>query len=181
MDEVGTQGLTVGRAESDEELMEFWLFANEVYGQRPAYWPTNPVDLNPLLKGQGPAAAGRSTLPLVARSSGRIVARAAALVDEHYIDRWNEPLGHVVFFEALPGSTDAVRALMDEACRWLRGQGLEAARTGFSGSGSDWPFTIDSYELLPSPAMRQNPAYYHSLLAEAASAWKRRWSTIRSE
>ena len=30
-----------------------------------------------------------------------------------------------------------------------------------------WPFTVDAYELLPPPVMRQNPAYYHSLLAEA--------------
>jgi hypothetical protein len=111
---------------------------------------------------------------LVARSSGRIVARAAALVDERYIGRWNEPLGHVVLFEALPGSADAVRALMDELCGWLRTQGLEGARTGFGGNGVDWPFTIDAYELLPSPAMRQNPPYYHSLLAEARFDVERR-------
>jgi Acetyltransferase (GNAT) family len=172
--QVTSPHLTIGRAASDDELTEFWLFANEVYAQRPAHWVTTPGDLVPLLKGQGPTAAGRSTLPLVARSNGRIVARAAALVDEHYIGRWNEPLGHVVLFEALPGSADAVRALMDEACGWLRAQGLEAARTGFGGNGVDWPFTIDAYDLLPSPAMRQNPPYYHSLLAEARFDVERR-------
>ena len=89
------------------------------------------------------------------------------MVDEHYIARWKEPLGHVVLFEALPGTTEAVRALMDEACGWLRGRGLEAARSGWSGSAVDWPYTVDAYELLPPPAVRQNPPYYHSLLKEA--------------
>ncbi len=164
---MGTQQVTLGQAETDDDLIEFWLFANEVYAGRAAHWLTTPDDLNPLLKGQGPTSAGRSTSAFVARSGGRIVARAAALVDEHYIDRWNEPLGHVVLFEALPGTTEAVRALLDEACSWLRGKGLQDARTGWSGSGLDWPYTVDAYELLPPPAMRQNPAYYHSLLTEA--------------
>ena len=45
--------------------------------------------------------------------------------------------------------------------------GLEAARSGWSGSAVDWPYTVDAYELLPPPAIRQNPPYYHSLLKEA--------------
>ena len=164
---VGGQEVTIERAESDDELAEFWLFANEVYAQRAAHWRTTANDVSPLLKGEGPGAAGRTTSALVARSGGRVIARAAALVDQHYIDRWDEPLGHVVLFEALPGTTEGVRALMDEASSWLRGQGLEAARAGWGGPGLDWPFTVDAYELLPPPVMRQNPAYYHSLLAEA--------------
>jgi hypothetical protein len=164
---VGGQEVTIERAESDDELAEFWLFANEVYAQRAAHWRTTSNDVSPLLKGEGPGAAGRTTSALVARSGGRVIARAAALVDQHYIDRWDEPLGHVVLFEALPGTTEGVRALMDEASSWLRGHGLEAARAGWGGPGLDWPFTVDAYELLPPPVMRQNPAYYHSLLAEA--------------
>ena len=67
--QVTSPHLTIGRAASDDELTEFLLFANEVYAQRPAHWVTTPGDLVPLLKG-GPTAAGRSTLPLVARSAG---------------------------------------------------------------------------------------------------------------
>jgi hypothetical protein len=124
-----------------------------------------PEALKPVLKSQGPAAAGRTISAYAARSGGRIVARAAAVVDERYIDHWNEPLGHVVMFEALPGTTKAVRVLMDEACNWLRGHGLEAARTG--AACCDAPYTVDACDLLPPPWLRQNPAYYHSLLTEA--------------
>ncbi len=172
-DDMRSQGVTVERAESDDDLMEFWLFANDVYANRPVHWRTAPEALNPSLKGQGPAAAGRTISAHVARSGGRIVARAAAVVDERYIDRWDEPLGHIVMFEALPGTTKAVRALMDEACAWLRGHGLEAARTG--AAFCDAPYTVDAYDLLPPPLPRQNPAYYHSLLAEARFLAERGW------
>jgi RimJ/RimL family protein N-acetyltransferase len=164
---MSAQRVTVSRAENDDEIMEFWLFANEVYAARPVHWRTSSHDVNPLLKGKGPAAEGRSTAAFVARSGGSTVARAASMVDDHYIAHWKEPLGHVVLFEALPGTTEAVRALMDEACLWLRAHGLEAARSGWSGSDVDWPYTVDAYELLPPPAVRQNPPYYHSLLKEA--------------
>ncbi len=172
-DELGNEPATVERAESDDDLMEFWLFANEVYAQRPVHWRTTPEALNPVLKGQGPAAAGRTISAYMARSGGRIVARAAAVVDERYIDRWDEPLGHVVMFEALPGTTKAVQALMDEACNWLRGHGLEAARSGTAFCDS--PYTVDAYDLLPPSLLRQTPPYYHSLLAEARFLVERGW------
>ena len=53
--------------------------------------PTSSNDLNPLLKGEGPAA------------SQTILHRPL-----------ERALGHVVLLEALPGTTEAVRALMDE-------------------------------------------------------------------
>ena len=77
--------MTIDRANSDDELTEFWLFANEVYAERPVHWTTTSDDLNPLLKGEVPAATGRTMSAFVARSRGKVVARAAAVVDEHYM------------------------------------------------------------------------------------------------
>jgi GNAT superfamily N-acetyltransferase len=82
-------------------------------------------------------------------------------------------------FEALPGTQDAVRALMDEACGWLREQGVEATRSGF-GIG-DFPFLIDAYGTLPPVLLRQNPAYYHTLLKEAGFESERGWVDYRIE
>ena len=42
-----------------------------------------------------------------------------------YNRHWNERLGQVIWFEAMPGTRDAVRLLMDAACDWLKGQGAE--------------------------------------------------------
>ena len=172
--------VSVDEVRGDEELAEFCLFADEVNSARSAYWPTIPDMQLPLLKGEGPGAVGRVTLPLVARSRGKIVARAAAVVDQRYIDHWHEALGHVVMFEALPETTDAVRALMNEACGWLKGHGLEAVRSGM-GPAFDLPYLLDSYDLLPPIATRQNPPYYHSLLKEARFESEKGWVDYKIE
>ena len=65
------------------------------------------------------------------RDHGEIVARAVAALDERYNRHWNERLGHIIMFEAMPDSREAVKLLMDQACEWLKGKGTEAARAGF--------------------------------------------------
>ena len=172
--------ITIDRPSSEADFAEFCAFADQVNAARSVYWPAIPDMQLPLLKGEGPGAEGRSALPLVAREQGAIVARVAAVVDERYIKHWQEQLGHLIMFEALPGSVDAVRMLMDEACGWLRGHGLEAARTGF-GPSFELPYTIDEYELLPPLSTRQNPAYYHSLLKEARFVTEKGWVDYKIE
>jgi hypothetical protein len=75
-------------------------------------------------------------------------------------------------FEALPGTQDAVRTMLDEAGAWLREQSMEAARAGF---GLDFPFLIDSYGVLPPVMLRQNPAYYHTLLKDSGYESEKGW------
>ena len=124
--------------------------------------------------GEGPFAVDRSIRPLVAREGGEIVARVAALVDQRYLDLWDDALGHVVMFEALPGTREATKLLMDSACNWLRERDMRAARAGFGG-GSDLPFAVDDYQTLPPMLVRQNPAYYHSLLKDAGFESEKGW------
>lgn len=173
-------GVSIDEIRGEEQLREFCLFADQVNAGRSAYWPAIPDMQLPLLQAEGPVAVGRLVLPLVARVEGRIVARAAAVVDQRYIDHWDEPLGHIVMFEALPDTTEAVRALLNEACSWLRGHGLQAVRTGF-GPATDMPYLLDSYDLLPPISTRQNPAYYHSLLKEARFEAEKGWVDYKIE
>lgn len=153
--------------DSTEGLTEFLQLYDVVHDFHEARWPA-PSELQlAFLKGEVPTAEGRRIRPFVARSQGSIVARAAAVVDERYNQHWNERLGHIIMFEALPDSVDATKLLMDEACAWLKGQGAEAARTGFHFSCFDLPYVIDAYDTLPPDFLRQNPRYYHSLLKGA--------------
>jgi GNAT superfamily N-acetyltransferase len=166
--------ITVEVPEGRDALIEFILFRDRVYENRRARWPAL-IDLElPSLMGEGPFAEARTLHPLVARDGGEIVARAAALVDQRYLDIWDEPLGHVVLFEALPGTREATKLLMDTACDWLRTRYMRAARAGFGG-GSDLPFAVDDYETLPPMLVRQNPAYYHSLLKDAGFESEKGW------
>jgi GNAT superfamily N-acetyltransferase len=171
---------TIEAPEGESALTEFILFRDRVYQDRGAKWPTLvPLEL-PTLTGESPFAEGRTFRPLVAREDGEIVARAAALVDHRYLERWDDAVGHLVMFEAMPGARDATKQLVDAACDWLRGQGMRAARAGFGG-GSDLPFVIDDYETLPPMLVRHNPAYYHALLKDAGFESEQGWVDYRIE
>ncbi len=178
---MNSQAVAIEQVSGDDELRDFCLFEDEVNSiSRTIYWPAIPDLHLPLLKGEGPMADGRKVMPLVARVDGRVQARALALVDQRYIDRWNEPLGHIVMFEALPGSVTAVRALMNEACSWLKSHGMEGARTGM-GPGPDLPYLLDTDDVLRPITTRQNPAYYHHLLKESRFEAEKGWVDYRIE
>jgi hypothetical protein len=157
-----------------DALSEFLLFKDRVYDHRTVRWPADLVHDMALLTGESAGCEDRTFRPIVVRDGADIVARAAAVLDARYNRHWNERLGHVIWFEAMPGTRDAVRLLMDAACDWLKSQGAEAARTGCLGL-TDTPFAIDDYESLPPVILRQNPAYYHSLLKDAGFETERGW------
>jgi len=163
----------------EKALTQFVQFYDRVYEQRPIRWQAMQALELPMLLGTSPFAEGRTIRPLLARDGGEIVARCVAAVDQRYLDHWGDDVGHVALFEALPGTRLAARQLMDEACAWLRTQGMKAARCGF-GLG-EFPFAIDSYDDLPPNLVRQNPAYYHALLKDAGFESEKGWVDYKIE
>jgi len=157
--------ITIETPQGTDALTEFVLFQDAVYAERSARWPALPPLQLTMLAGESPFTAGRTLHPLLARDGGRILARALALLDGRYNRHWNERLGHVLMFEARPGTREATRLLLDRACAWLEEHGAEAARAGFGML--EFPFVIDDYESLPPSILRHNPAYYHALLKDA--------------
>ncbi len=164
--------------ESREALTEFVRFYDQVYAYRDARWQA-PLELQlPVLTADSPFARGREIRPFLAFEGSRIVARAAAVLDEHY-RHWNEHLGHIIMFEALPDSRAATKLLMDAACEWLKDRGAKAARAGFGLF--DFPFVLDDYESLPPELARQNPDYYHRLLKDAGFESEKGWVDYKIE
>jgi len=151
--------------EGRDALTELLLFHDEVYRERDARWTAIVPFQLPILSGGSPFCEGRVFRPYVAREDGRIVARVVALIDRRYQRHWNEALGHVVMYEALPGARQATRALMGAACEWLAEQGAVAARAGMGML--EFPFATDTFETLPPVFVRQNPAYYQAFLKDA--------------
>jgi GNAT superfamily N-acetyltransferase len=165
--------------ESKEALTEFVRFHDRVYEYRDARWPA-PLELHlPILTGENPFARGRTIRPFLARRGTKIVARAAAVMDERYNGYWQEHLGHIILFEAMPDGREATQLLMNAACEWLRERGAEAARAGFGLL--DFPFVLDDYESLPPDLARQNPAYYHRLLKDAGFESEKGWVDYKIE
>jgi hypothetical protein len=166
-------------AEADA-LSEFIRFHDRVYECRSARWPAAHRRQLHILTAQPPYDTGREIKCFVAREGGAIVARIAAIVDHHYIAHWNEPLGHLMMFEAMPNAGDAVRLMTDVACEWLRTRGMKAGRAGATAL-LDEPFAIDEYEMLPPSIVRQNPGYYHALLKNTGFETERGWVDYKIE
>jgi hypothetical protein len=95
---------------------------------------------------------------------------SASVADVAFRTAWNERLGHLAMFEALEDADDAVKLLLDRACEWLNGRGMEAARAGFLAGVSEFPFRMDAYDVLPPSWLRQNPPSYHRMLKRAGFA-----------
>ena len=157
-----------------DALTQFILFHDEVYQRtRTVRWSAVVPFQLPMLLGDSPFCEDRTLRPFAAREGGRMVARVVAVVDRRYQRHWNERLGHVVLYEALPDARAATRAVMDAACEWLAAEGAVDAR---AGSGLlEFPFVIDDHEKLPPVWLRQNPAYYHALLKDAGFETEQGW------
>ena len=102
-----------------DALTEFVQFADQVYAYRGAAWPASVDFQLPLLTGESPYSEGRRRHPLLARQGDQMVARAVVVVDERYNRHWQERLGHLIMFEALPEPGAATSLLLDAACDWL--------------------------------------------------------------
>ena len=172
-------GVKIDVPQGNEALTEFVQFYDQVYNYRDARWPA-PLELQlPILAGDSPFSQGREIRPFLAYEGSSIVARAVAVMDERYNRHWQEHLGHLVMFEAMPDSRAATKLLMDTACKWLEERGAEAARAGFGLL--DFPFVIDDYESLPPDILRQNPDYYHRLLKDAGFESEKGWVDYKVE
>jgi len=77
-----------------------------------------------------------------------------------YNQHWNEQIGQLIHFEALPGEGEAAVAMLEEASQWLRQRGMTAVRSGFAAF-LDYPYAIDNYGKLPPFLLRNSPEYYH--------------------
>jgi hypothetical protein len=151
----------------EDGYREFVSFYDRVYQDRPVRWAADESLWLPVLLGESAFVKDRDLRPFVAREGGEVVARVLAVADSRYMRFWNERLGHLIWFEAMPDRARAVRELMDAACAWLAERDLVAARAGSLIGMFDMPFAIDTYGALPPHMLRQNPAYYHALIKQA--------------
>jgi hypothetical protein len=146
-----------------DEVRRYVEFGNEVYRNVPSWVPPDAPHLIELLRGESGFAAQSRVQPFWVEHEGRILATVAAVRDEEYDRRWQEQMGHLLFFEALPDQDAAVAELWQAACGWLAEQGANAARLSLL-PGWQLPLTIDAYDAVPTLFHTFNPPYYHSYI-----------------
>lgn len=146
-----------------EELKRYIDFGDEVYRSNPNWVPLDAHHLTQLLAGRGGFGPQSQIQPFWVEDDGRVLATVTAFTDQEYTRHWDEPTGHLFFFEALPGQDQAVNSLIHTACEWLRARGCTGARLSFM-AGIQMPLTIDAYDDVPTIFHTYNPGYYHSYI-----------------
>jgi GNAT superfamily N-acetyltransferase len=146
-----------------EEFARYVDFGQEVYRNNEYWVPPDKHHLTQLLAGQAGFGPGSSTQAFWVEEGGKIRATVMAFHDEAYDRHWNEKMGHLLFFEALPDQDTAVAALFNEACDWLKTRGCKSARLSLM-PGMQMPLTIDAYDTVPTIFHTFNPSYYHSYI-----------------
>ena len=152
-----------------EELERYVGFGQEVYAQNPHWVPPDSQHLTKVLGGRGGFGPDSQVQPFWVEDGDRVVATVAALRDDVYNRHWGEQLGHLLYFEALPGRGEAVESLLRAACDWLRARGCQAARLSIL-PGFQMPLTIDAYDAVPTILHTFNPPYYHSYIKNGGFA-----------
>jgi len=160
------QRIRVEKIGTRDRFEDFARLPFEVYGGRDAWWPPDIHNEIELLSGRSPIAAHLNLCPLCAWRDSKLVARVSAVINYRYNEHWNEKLGQLIHFEALPGEDEAVIALLEEAANWLARRGMGGARSGFAAF-LDYPYSIDNYGELPSFLLRGNPDCYHRYFKNA--------------
>jgi ribosomal protein S18 acetylase RimI-like enzyme len=160
------QSIRVEKIATRDRFEDFARLPFEIYSGRDAWWPPDLHNEVDLLAGRSLIAAHLDLCPLCAWRDGKLVARVSAVVNYRYNEHWNEKLGQLIHFEALPGEDEAAAALLEEAINWLAQHGMRAARSGFAAF-LDYPYNIDNYSELPSFLLRCNPDSYHRYFKNA--------------
>ena len=146
-----------------EEFERYVDFAQEVYRDNQYWVPPDKHHLTQLLAGEAGFGPGSKIQPFWVEDDDKILAIVTAVNDEAYDRHWNERMGHLLFFEALPDQDLAVSSLINGACEWLQGHGCKAARMSLL-PGLQLPLTIDAYDTVPTIFHTFNPSYYHSYI-----------------
>jgi len=151
---------------NSEEAVRCINFWHEVYRDLPCWVPPDRHESEAMLMGRNSAAADTQVQTFFVEDGDRIAASITAVRDETYVRHRNEQTGHLLCFEAFPGEEDAVRALMEAACGWLRERSCVAARLSLL-PGWRLPLTIDGYDAPPTFFHVYNPPYYHGYIKSA--------------
>lgn len=149
-----------------EELQRYVDFGQEVYRDISQWVPPDSHHMVEMLSGQGGFGPESQLQPFWVENNGRVLATLTPVYDERYTRRWNEQLGHLLFFEALPDQDEAVQALMQAAFDWLRARDCQSVRMSML-PGMQLPITIDAYDDVPTAFHTYNPPYYHSYIKNA--------------
>jgi glycine C-acetyltransferase len=110
------------------------------------------------------------TKRFAAKQNGELVGVVSAFVDNRFVSYWNQKLGFLGFFEALPFSNASIQLLLDNAIEFLKSEGIEEVWAPINV-----PFLLfgggllsNGFDKSPSFLQPYNPVYYLDYFKNAA-------------
>ncbi len=150
---------------SHDQMVKSLKLSWEVYQDKPNWVPYFLIkDRVKLLSGDHHTYFKRNirSKRFIATENGNIVATLSAFVDKRHNSYWDEKVGFLGYFEAMPHSDNAVAALVNSAHEYLAKEGMEEVVAPvqvplvFYGGG----LINDSNNVTPSFLQPYTPEYY---------------------
>jgi hypothetical protein len=146
---------------SDKKSLEqFIRFPWAVYEGDPNWVPPLISEMKFILGEENPFFRHAEAAYFLARDSGNVVGRIAAIIDRNHINTHNEQAGFFGFFECLPDPAVAC-GLLDAAAAWLKERDIEIMRGPVNPSTNDeCGFLLEGFDSPPMIMMTYTPQYY---------------------
>ncbi len=167
----GHPDIQVDSVRSRGELREFIRFPWEVYVRDPAWIPPLIREQKKVLDpSRHPFHAHAEVEYFLARRSGRVVGRIAAILNHRHNEFHQEKTGFFGFFEAM-NDPSAATALLSEAEDWLAGRGMDSVVGPMNFSTNDESHSpgilLDGFDSAPFVLMAHGRPYYPDLMEGA--------------
>jgi hypothetical protein len=163
---MGKKEIEVAEVSSRKGIAESVKFSWEVYKDYPEWVPYFLINdrINLLCGDYAYFRKNVKTKRFIAKENGKLVGAVSAFVDERFLRYWNQKVGFLGFFEALPKHDIAVGSLLDSAVDFLKSQGMEEV---WAPINIPFPFyggglLSSGFDRVPTFLQPYNPPYYNN-------------------
>lgn len=161
--------MKIKTVENNKDLLKFIKFQWEVYRNDPYWVPQLISDLKLLFdeKKNYFWEHAEKKLFFLEDNTGKILARAAGIIDYNFIKFHNENTGFFAFFDCLnlENSKEISSAILSAVEEWLKKKGMTKMLGPTAPSTNDeMGLLYEGYGVEPVLMMPYNPSYYHDLL-----------------
>jgi len=164
-----TAAIQIQAVTTPTENEMFLDVAARVYANDPYWVPPLRSDVAKQFAPSNPFFKYGKLQQFIARkglSGSEAVGRIVAAVNQRLIERENQQVGLIGFFECVEDFAIA-QALLEAACSWLRQQGMSVARGPINlSTHNNCLLLVDGFDSSPMVMMPYNPPYYAKFIEQ---------------
>ncbi len=151
--------------ENKRDLDRFIRLPWQIYKNDPNWVPPLISEVRAILDPKkNPFWEHARQILFLAIKEGKVIGRAAGIIDQNHIDFHKEPAGFFGFFETF-NDYEIAELLLSEVREWLRGNGMKTMRGPLCPcQNEECGLLVKGFHSPPMLLMTYNPQYYKDLL-----------------